>query len=149
MPERRPPLSIKGIVFREQHSRLEVLLLRNERREWELPGGRIEGSETPAACLTREFKEETGLEVGIGPCVGKGVLTIAPPHVSCTTTVSIWAYGCQLRPGSMAADQKVVVSREHQAWSWIPVAEVQAMSDLPEPYKSSILSWAQQQRGQL
>src|SRR5215472_169014 len=149
MSERRPSLSIKGVVFREQHRGLEVLLLRNERREWELPGGRIEGNETPAACLTREFKEETGLEVGIGTCVGKGALTIAPPHVPCATAVSIWAYGCHLRRSSMPPDQKVVISCEHQAWSWVSVAEVQAMSDLPDLYKSSILCWAQRQRGQL
>ena len=142
MSERRLPLSIKGIIFREQRDGPEVLVLRNERQEWELPGGRTEDDETPEACLAREFKEETGLEVDIGPCVGKGVLTIAPPHVPFATAVCVWAYGCYLRQNSMRADQQVVISSEHQAWCWIPIAELRSMSDLPEPYKSSILSWA-------
>ena len=103
----------------------------------------MESNETPEACLVREFKEETGLEVGIGPCVGKGMLTIAPPHVPFAATVSIWAYGCQLRRSPMPANQKVAISSEHHEWAWIPVAELRAKSDLPELYKSYILSWAQ------
>jgi hypothetical protein len=69
-----------------------------------LPGGRIEVNETPESCLMREFKEETGLQVAIGPCVGSGVLTIAPPHVPCATDVWIWAYGCHLQGIAIPAD---------------------------------------------
>ncbi|GGM43483.1 hypothetical protein GCM10012275_13070 [Longimycelium tulufanense] len=37
------PISIKGVVVRDG----KVLLLKNEREEWELPGGRIEPGELP------------------------------------------------------------------------------------------------------
>lgn len=32
------PVSIKGILFKDNN----VILLKNERKEWELPGGRLE-----------------------------------------------------------------------------------------------------------
>ena len=40
---RRFPVSIKGVVIRGD----KVILLRNERDEWELPGGKLELSESP------------------------------------------------------------------------------------------------------
>lgn len=111
-------------------------------RNGNYPGGRIEDNETLEACLIREFKEETGLEVAIGPCVGSGVLTITPPHVPSATAVWISAYGCSLFPDEKPANEKILISHEHQRWQWIPVAELGGMADVPELYKTSILNWA-------
>jgi GNAT superfamily N-acetyltransferase len=41
------PVSVKGVLFESGR----VVLLENERREWELPGGRLETGEDPATCL--------------------------------------------------------------------------------------------------
>ena len=46
-----PPISIKGVLIEDS----EVVLLENERGEWELPGGRPERGEQPTACLMREL----------------------------------------------------------------------------------------------
>jgi ADP-ribose pyrophosphatase YjhB (NUDIX family) len=50
------PVSVKGVVAHDGR----VLLLKNDRSEWELPGGRLELGETPEECVAREIEEETG-----------------------------------------------------------------------------------------
>jgi len=50
MAKGKLPVSIKGVVLRKSSAGSDVLLLRNNRQEWELPGGRIDGSETPEEC---------------------------------------------------------------------------------------------------
>jgi len=53
MPDDRLwPVSIKGVVFVDE----KVVLLLNDRAEWELLGGRLERGETPEACVRRELK---------------------------------------------------------------------------------------------
>lgn len=60
---------------------------------WELPGGKCDPGEEPAACVLREVREETGLEVEIqrGPLVVK--------HAYDAFAVEIHAFLCQVHSG--------------------------------------------------
>src|SRR6266702_131588 len=57
----RVPVSVKGIVFEEGG----VWLRRNERGEWELPGGKLEKGEQPEETVVRELEEELGFAVEV------------------------------------------------------------------------------------
>jgi 8-oxo-dGTP diphosphatase len=52
-----------------------LLLIRRARApgagRWSLPGGRVEPGEDDATALRREMREETGLDVTVGPLVGR------------------------------------------------------------------------------
>ena len=59
------PVSIKGVLVEAGR----VVLLENERDEWELPGGRLEPGEAPMTCLVREFAEELGAVVVVASII--------------------------------------------------------------------------------
>ena len=134
------PVSVKGVLFRIFNGTVEVLFLRNDRDEWELPGGRPEANETPVECLSREIFEETGLVVGVVSCIHNGVLTILPPHTPRATDVLISAYGCYVKSPA-DANVPVTLSSEHRAARWIRVADLANLSDVPGIYKVAVLSW--------
>jgi 8-oxo-dGTP pyrophosphatase MutT (NUDIX family) len=51
-------ISIKGIVFEND----KVWLRKNERNEWELPGGKLDKGEQPEETVVRELYEELGFK---------------------------------------------------------------------------------------
>ena len=54
-------VSVKGIVFENK----KVWLRKNERDEWELPGGKLDEGEQPEETLYRELQEELGFKVSV------------------------------------------------------------------------------------
>lgn len=95
------PVSIKGVL---QAPDGNIVLLENERNEWELPGGRIEDGETPQQCLAREIGEELNLRVEAGAIIDAWMFEVIPGK-----RVFIVTYGCTLI-GAFAPD----VSHEHK-----------------------------------
>jgi len=90
------PVSVKGVAV--QGGR--VLLLENERNEWELPGGKIELREDPAHCVVREIREEAGWEVTTGP-----LLDCWQYHIREGADVVIVTYGCHVLSTDPPADR--------------------------------------------
>ena len=105
-----PPLSVKAVVLH----RGRVLLLVNERDEWDLPGGRPEAGEDHRTALAREVREETGLSIEIGTLIDDHLFEVLPQRF-----VRILAFGCAL---TGSAD--VVLSDEHLGMSWVSLADI-------------------------
>jgi 8-oxo-dGTP pyrophosphatase MutT (NUDIX family) len=120
------PVSVKGVLVRDGR----VLLLKNERQEWELPGGKLELGEEPQACVAREITEETGLPVTTGP-----ILDAWQYHISEGRDVLIVTYGCYPQ-----GNQSPVLSNEHKEIGFFTQAEVASLN-MPAAYKHSIQSW--------
>ncbi len=120
------PVSVKGVIVRDGR----VLLLRNERDEWELPGGKLERGEAPAACLAREIAEEVGWTVTTGPILDAWLY-----HVTDDVEVLIVTYGCH-----PATDTPPVVSDEHSEVGLFTPEEAAALR-MPDGYKKSIATW--------
>ena len=60
----RPIIGVAGIAFDADG---RVLLVKGDDRGWSVPGGRVEPGERLVDACARELREETGLEVRVGP----------------------------------------------------------------------------------
>jgi 8-oxo-dGTP pyrophosphatase MutT (NUDIX family) len=104
------PVSIKGVLIRDGR----VLLLLNERGEWDLPGGRPDPGEDHRAALEREVREEVGFAVKVGALLDEHLFEVLPQRF-----VRIVAYAC-----SLVGAGEVVLSQEHLDTRWIALAEL-------------------------
>ncbi len=86
------PISVKGIIFEDN----KVWLRKNERNEWELPGGKLEEGEQPEETIEREFLEELGFTVEAKKIIQAYLYTI---HVSPDENrgVLVVTYLCELQ----------------------------------------------------
>ncbi|MET8014755.1 NUDIX domain-containing protein [Streptomyces sp. NPDC005271] len=131
------PVSVKGVAI-DAHGR--VLLLKNERQEWELPGGRLEIGNTSTgqtpdpsceAAVVREIREETGWEVKADSLLDTWVYQPIPGR-----RVLIVTYGCAV----LTPEREPIVSHEHKQVGLFTVAEVPGLT-MPDGYKQSIAAW--------
>ncbi|MBU7598951.1 NUDIX hydrolase [Streptomyces sp. P38-E01] len=131
------PVSVKGVAF---DSACRVLLLKNERAEWELPGGRLEvgnaatGQVADCSCevaLAREVEEETGWQVKAEDLLDTWVYEPLPGR-----RVLIVTYGCIV----LTPDRRPAVSHEHKEVGLFTLDEVGDLT-MPEGYKNSITAW--------
>src|SRR6266702_492226 len=120
------PVSVKGVVIRDGR----VLLLRNERDEWELPGGKLELGEDPESCVAREITEEVGWAITTGP-----ILDAWQYHIRDGVDVLIVTYGCHT-----SSEATPVVSNEHKEVGLFTASEAAALP-MPDGYKRSVAAW--------
>ena len=63
----KEPLHTLVVGCLVRNSNDEVLLIRHQKRGWELPQGRVEEGENLIDALHREVREEAGVEIEMGP----------------------------------------------------------------------------------
>jgi ADP-ribose pyrophosphatase YjhB (NUDIX family) len=119
-------VSVKG-VCRDDAGR--VLLCRNHRGEWELPGGRPGVGELFHDCLKRELREETALDVAVERVLGVRLLEAVPG-----AWVDLVAYECAA-VGPVALRK----SAEHVALAFL---EPERLDGLPAAYADLIAACA-------
>lgn len=107
-----------------------VLLLRNERDEWDLPGGRPDAGETYEAAVVREAREEANVEVAASSCLDDWAYEVLPGRF-----VRILAYGCRVIDASQTA-----LSQEHRELRFFAPEELDGLR-LHEGYRRVIDRW--------
>jgi len=120
------PISIKGIIIINKR----VVLLKNERNEWELPGGKIEIDESPEECLIREIKEELSIVTTIVSIVDVWMYNILEK-----VNVLIITYHCNCK---IIDENKLIISKEHKEVGTFSFDEVESLN-MPKGYKNSIV----------
>lgn len=120
------PVSVKGVAVQAGR----VLLLENERAERELPGGKLEIGEDPAACVVREISEEAGWTVTAGP-----LLDCWQYHIRAGRDALVVTYGCPV-----SSTDPPVVSHEHKRAALFRPAQIPGLV-MPDGYKRSVAAW--------
>ena len=120
------PVTVKGVCA---DSDGRVLLCRNHRGAWELPGGRPEVGELFQDCLAREVREETGLELAVDRVLGVVALEAVPGR-----WLDVVGYECVLPDPPPAT---ITASHEHEA---VAFRDPTTLSDheLPVAYRQLI-----------
>ena len=121
------PVTVKAVCLTEDG---RVLLCRNHRGEWELPGGRPDRGELFQDCAIREVREETGLDITVDRLIGVQPLEITPG-----AWLDVVAYDCVL-PAD--ADQMTLnASGEHTQVAFLQPSTLPA-TELPHVYRDLI-----------
>lgn len=118
------PVSIKGALFIEG----KIPLLKNERDEFELPGGKLEPGELPEICLAREIKEELDINVNVDKIIDSWLYEIDDQ-----TQVVIITYACSCS----ATLKDLQISNEHKELKTFFFEEINSIK-MPTGYKASI-----------
>ncbi|MEM9719482.1 MAG: NUDIX domain-containing protein [Bacteroidota bacterium] len=122
---RKYPVSVKGVVLIEE----KVVLLKNVRDEWELPGGKLDKGESPETCVVREIDEELDLVVRAPQIIDSWVYRIQD-----RVDVVIITYLCH---HSYHNPKAIHISHEHKEVRLFSKGEVPNLN-MPKGYKSSI-----------
>ncbi len=119
------PVSVKGILFING----KIILVKNERHEWEPPGGKIKPGEKPGRCALREIKEELNIDASINHLFDSWMYKVGGKvNVICII------YLCK----SMQIDEREIkLNFEHDEFGLFTLEQMEALN-MPGSYKATI-----------
>ena len=86
--------------------------------QWEFPGGKVQGGETPEGALVRELAEELGVTARVGELIAETVIDSEPAGA-----LHLAFYAVEIA-GEPAA-------HHHQALRWVLPSELEALDLMP------------------
>ena len=117
-------ISIKAIVIDNN----KILCLKNERNEWDFPGGKINFNESIEECLIREVKEETNLSL-------KNINILKPLNLKFNDVpVFVILYSAEI-----SCDSPLTISHEHYEYNFFSKSEIINLNMIQD-YKNIIKS---------
>jgi len=130
------PVSVKGICFIDD----KVVLLKNERGEWDLPGGKLARGEKVKEALAREMKEELGIDIAIVDLIG-----VRTARIQRKINVLIILYLCETK----ATCQDLQLSQESFGLQLFDPRELPDHKHLPLYHQQITKAyWEQRQAGE-
>lgn len=124
------PVSIKGIVIEDG----KVWLRKNQRDEWELPGGKMDEGEQPEETCARELKEELGFDTEVKDVISAYLYTIKVSDDE-SRGVLVVSYLCELE--GKTGDFELEWEEGKSEFKAFPLDEVADLK-MPDFYKEAI-----------
>ena len=116
------PISIKAIIVDDN----KILCLKNERNEWDFPGGKINFNEDVEECLKREVIEETNLEI-------KNLKILKPFSLKFNDVpVFILLYSAEI-----SCDSSIAINYEHSEYNFFSKSELKNLN-MPQDFKDLV-----------
>ncbi len=116
------PISIKAIIIDDN----KILCLKNERNEWDFPGGKINFNEDVEECLKREVIEETNLEI-------KNLKILKPFSLKFNDVpVFILLYSAEI-----SCDSSIAINYEHSEYNFFSKSELKNLN-MPQDFKDLV-----------
>jgi len=116
------PVSIKAIITDDN----KILCLKNERKEWDFPGGKINFNEGIEECLKREVIEETNLDI-------KNLKILKPLNLKFNDVpVFVLVYSAEI-----SCDSSISINYEHSEYNFFSKSEIRNLN-MPQDFKDLV-----------